>query len=107
MKKLLMALSVTSLLALSVSCNQSEEQQQTESMGTETERMDDTATGTGLGTEPDAGMEDTMNEDPSALPEQQEDRYPVDDSGQVIDNTQPTSSEAMEDSETDPSLQNQ
>jgi hypothetical protein len=107
MKKILLALSVVSLLGLSVSCNENKEEQEIETRGTETERMNDTEAGTGLGTETDAGMEESMNEDPSALPEQQEDRYPVDDSGQAIDNTQPSSTEAIEGTETDPSLQNQ
>lgn len=100
MKKILLALSIASLLGLSVSCSEDREEQEMGTFGTETERVDET------GLETDPGFEDSVNEEDS-LSEQQEERYPVDDSGQVIDNTQPTSTEAIEDSEVAPALENE
>lgn len=88
MRKILLSLTVMSLLGLSVGCNRDDQQQETEmGTGTTTERMDtETEAGTGTGTELNEETQDSAT-DPAAFPQEQE-------SGDM-DSAEPSASEGM------------
>ncbi len=92
MKKILLSLTVMSLLGLSVACNRGDQQQETEmGTGTTTERMDtETEAGTGTGLNEESRDSAT---DPAAFPQEQESGE-IDSAGEM-DSAEPSASEGM------------